>query len=198
MALRAQEQLQYSRAPAEVRGYVAALMDAFGLEDLFHRSGLNFVREAYVGAELGIIRGASSVSLVSAERPDFELHFVGRTELYEVVEVDRLGRKRGDEYKALAEAGWPTRSWPIEEWASGEQAYQSIRTMAEKKAKRAEELTAKRTPYPAQTRLLFYVNLVDFGAHSKEIEDAFQAAVEPSRKWFSSIWVLWKNRAYQV
>jgi hypothetical protein len=198
---RAKDQLQYPRAPAELRGYVAALMDMLGCVDLFNRSGgLTFIREAHVAAELGILRTAASVSLVSAKRkrPDFELHFGDRTELYELVEAQTPGRKRGDEYTALAAAGFPTCHWPFEEWATGEQASRSIRAMAKVKAKTAEKLAAKGTPYPEQTRLLIYVNLVDFGAHSKEIEDVFPTAVEPARKWFSSIWVLWKNRAYQV
>lgn len=176
-------------------------MDILGCADLFNRSGgLTFIREAHVAAELGILRDAASVSLVSAKRkrPDFELDFGDRTELYELVEAQPLGRKRGDEYTALAAAGFPTCHWPFEEWATGEQASRSIRAMAKVKAKTAEELAAEGTPYPDETRLLIYVNFVDFGAHSKEIEAVFPTAVEPARRWFSSIWVLWKNRAYQV
>jgi hypothetical protein len=198
IAAQAKDQLQHPRAPTELRGYVAALMDVFGCNDLFNRSGLTFVLEAYVAAELGIIRDASFVSLIIADRPDFELHFKDMVELYEVVEADMPERRRGDEYAALATAGCPTYDWPVEKWATSEQASRSIRAMAEKKAKRAEELAAKGTPYPEETRLLFYVNLGDFGAHAKEIGDVFPSAVEPARKWFSSIWVLWKNRAYQV
>lgn len=198
---RARDQLQYPRAPSELRGYVAALMDMLGCAELFNRSGgLTFIREAHIAAELGILRDATSVSLVSArsKRPDFELHFGDRTELYELIEAQPLERKRGDEYAALAAAGFPTCHWPFEEWATGEKASRSIRAMAKVKAKTAEKLAAKGTPYPDETRLLIYVNLVDFGAYSKEIEAVFPTAVEPARKWFSSIWVLWKNRAYQV
>jgi hypothetical protein len=195
---RVKDELQHPRAPTELRGYVAGLMDVFGCNDLFNRSGLTFVLEAYVAAELGIIRDAPLVSLTIADRPDFELHFGDLVELYELVEADIPERRRGDEYAALASTGCPTYDWPVEKWATAEQASRSIRAMAEKKAKRAEELAAKRTPYPEQTRLLFYVNLGDFSASTQEIEDAFPSAVEPARKWFSSIWVLWKNRAYQV
>jgi hypothetical protein len=45
---------------------------------------------------------------------------------------------------------------------------------------------------------LFYVNLDDFGAHTREIEKVFSTAVEPARKRFLSVWVLWQNRAYQA
>jgi hypothetical protein len=198
IAFRAKPQLQHPRPPAELRGYVVALMDVLESTNLFVRSGLTFIQEAHIAAEMGILREASAACLVSDDRPDFELLFEDRTEFYELVEAHRLNRNRGDEYKALEAAGFPIYELPIEEWATPEQAFLSIRAMAEKKAKRAEKLAARGTPYPKETRLLFYVNLVDFGAHQKEIEAVFSSAAEPARLWFSSIWVLWKNRIYQV
>jgi hypothetical protein len=195
---RTKVQLRYARPPLEFRGYVVAVMNILGPEYLFTKGGLRFIHEAYVGAELGVIRGAVSVSLIDAERPDFALQFDNRTELYEVVEADRPGRRRGDEYKALKAAGYPITHWPVEDWANGEQAYDALHAMAEKKAKKAAKLAAKGIPYPEQTRLLFYLNLMDFGAHTEEIISVFSRAIEPARKGFSSVWVLWKNLLYEV
>jgi hypothetical protein len=185
--------------PTDMRERLKRLMDRLGGEDLFTQSGVDFVCEAWVAVELGEKRGAISVRLIAEERPDLALRFSnGEVEIYELVEVDRLERKRGDEYAALAEAGRPTYQWPVEEWATVEQAFNSIRSRAEKKAKRAEILSAKGTPYPKQTRLLFYVNLGDFGAYTEDIERIIPTAVEPARKSFSSVWVLWKNRVYRA
>jgi hypothetical protein len=173
-------------------------MDILGSTDLFNRSGLTFVLEAHVAAEIGLLRGASGACLIEDDRPDFELHFENRRELYELVEADREGRERGREYQALAEAERRVWDWPEEEWATAEQAFCSIRAAAEKKAKRAEALLAGGISYPDQTRLLFYVNLVDFGTNYDEIVRVFRSAVHPVRPWFSSIWLLWKSQLYEV
>jgi hypothetical protein len=122
----------------------------------------------------------------------------GEIEPYELVEADRIDRERGAEYRALAAAGNPTYDWPVEEWATPEQARTAIMRSAEKKAARAATLAKRGTPYPPETKLLFYVNLSDFGANTGQMIEIFPTAVEPARAWFSSIWILWKNRAYQV
>ncbi len=172
-------------------------MDTLGGKDLFKQPDLDFVREAWVAAEFGEKRGASSVRLIAEDRPDLALRFKNdEIEIYELVEVDHVDRRRGDEYASLAKAKCRTYHWPSEHWATGEQALTSIRFMAEKKAKRAAELAANEMPYPEQTRLLFYVNLGDFGAHTDEIESVFSIAVEPARQWFPTIWILWKSNIY--
>jgi hypothetical protein len=184
---------------AEMREEAQRLMELLGSTKLFNQSGVDFICEAFVAAEIGAKRGAAAVRLIGEERPDIALRFDdGRIESYELVEADRLDRKRGDEYAALEAAGNPIYHWPIEEWATPEQAVTSIRAMAEKKARKAKKLAAKGTPYPPETRLLIYVNLDDFGAHTEEIERTFSEAVAPARQWFSSIWVLWKSRVLQV
>jgi hypothetical protein len=105
------------------------LMDVFGCEDLFNRSELNFVLEAKIAADVGIIRNASSVALIRSDRPDFELNVKGETELYELVEVDTLDRKRGDERKA----GRPT----LKEGPSGPTGVEQLQSKPEWAATRA-------------------------------------------------------------
>lgn len=73
-----------------------------------------------------------------------------------------------------------------------------IRAAAVKKAKTAHELEQAKTPYLHGTDLLIYLNIQEFGAHQNEIEATFAAAVEPAKKWFPMIWILWKARAYPV
>jgi hypothetical protein len=185
--------------PAQMRLHSNALMDRLGSEHLFAQPGIEFVREAWVAAEFGEQRSACAVRLILKERPDFGLRFDdGEIESYELVEVDRPDRRRGEEYAALAAAGFPPYNWPVEEWATAEEAFRSVRMRSEIKSKRAATLATKGTPYPEGTRLLFYVNLCDFGAHTREIENVFSVAVEPVRKWFSSIWILWRNRVYRA
>lgn len=73
-----------------------------------------------------------------------------------------------------------------------------IQAAAAKKARKAQELNAARKPYPHGTGLLIYLNIQDVGAHQHEIEPVFQAAVEPAKCWFPSIWILWKALAYHI
>lgn len=184
---------------SDMKTHVDRLMHRLGC-DFFHQSGVEFIREAWVAADFGPKRGATEVRLIVEEpRPDIALCFSGgEIEIYEIVEADRLGRKRGDEYRAWKEAGNPIIEWPVEEWATAEQAREALRHRAEIKAKRAADLMAQGTRYPPETRLLFHLNLADFGAHTAEIEEIMPAAIEPARPWFASVWVNWKLKAYQV
>lgn len=175
-------------------------MDRIGSAGLFNQAGIHFITEAMIAADFCTRRDAVAVRLITeTERPDVALQFEsGGLENYEIAEADRLGRRRGLEYRALEGAGFPTYSFPVEEWATADQAYESLHWIADKKSKRASELLEGGTPYPPDTQLLIYLNLQDFGANSREIEGIMPLAVEPARKWFRSVWVLWKLRAYQV
>jgi hypothetical protein len=186
--------------PSEMRAKVQCLMGRLGSTDLFTQAGVDFITEAWVAADFGERRGAAAVRLITeAKRPDIALQFEhGEVEIYEIVEADRRGRERSNEYRALEAAGYPTYQWPAEEWATAEQAFEALRQSADIKANNAAELAAKGIPYPSETHLLFYLNLVDFGASTEEIENVIPIAVDPARKWFASVWVLWKLRAYQV
>jgi hypothetical protein len=207
MRLQKQQITQYKKIlsawlpPTEMRKRAREVMALMGNKDFFTQPDLDFVREAWVAGEFGEKRGATAVRLINVdqERPDFALKLPGGDiELYELVEADRINRERGREYRDLAAAENPTYHYPIEEWATPEQAQATILRSARKKAARAKELSNKGTPYPPDTRLLFYVNLDDFSAHAEKIVNVFPDAVEPARAWFPTIWVLWKDCIYQV
>jgi hypothetical protein len=144
--------------PAEMQSKVEHLMDHLGCGDLFNQSGLEFIREAWVAVQIGNKRGASMVRLVQDERPDFTLRFDGGgAETYEVVEADVQDRRRGLECRTCG-----VKHFPVEEWATGKQAADVIRSAAPKKAKTAQELAEASMPYPPGTRLLVNLNLGDF------------------------------------
>jgi hypothetical protein len=185
--------------PAEMRTSIEQLMNHLGAKDLFNQSGLEFLRDGWAAAEFAGRRGAVSVRLVNADRPDFELMFAdGAPEGFELVEGDIEGRKRGLEYKLAAASGWKATDRPIEEWATPVQAYEVLQAASLKKAGKAQELAAAGNPYPPDTNLLIYLNISDFGAHHEDIVSTFSSATEPASPWFRSVWVLWKNRIYQV
>ena len=99
---------------------------------------------------------------------------------------------------ALAAAGHPIYHVPSEDWTTAEQALNWIHEMVKKKIKKAKELADKDISYPNQTFLLLYININDFGTISEEINDKIPLVTESAKGWFSSGWVLWNDRAYQV
>jgi hypothetical protein len=184
--------------PADMRIAAEQLMDHLGSEDLFNQSGLEFVLEAAAASEFAEKRGARSVRLLPADRPDCELMFSGdAVEAFEIVEADILGRKRGLEYREKAASGKAT-DWPIEEWATPDQARQVLQIATGTKAAKARDLASKGIPYPPGTNLLIYLNIYDFGVHHDAIKNEFVASVEIATAWFPTIWILWKGIAYCV
>jgi hypothetical protein len=194
----AHQGLSHWQSPAEMHNATEQLMDKLGNEDLFNQSGLTFILEAWAAAEFAQKRGATSLHLVRTERPDCELKFAdGAIEAFEIVEADVLGHKRGLEYRERATPG-KTRDWPVEEWATAEQAREVIHARAEKKANKARDLASAGTPYPPGTGLLIYLNISDFGANHEAIKVEFDASVAVATSWFMSIWILWKGVAYHI
>ena len=178
--------------------YAERVIDQLGDSDFFNQAGLEFVRDAWIAGQFGEMRKAESVRLLSEERPDLALRFSdGREERYELVEAG-IPRKRGDEYQRAETENVRNSDGPASKWATATQALEAITKAAEKKAERAENLQRSGTPYPAGTSLLIYLNVSEYGSHEREIESTFCAAVNTARKWFSSIWILWKAQAYQV
>lgn len=191
-------------SPSEMKARAEHLMRGLGHEDLFNQTDLTFIREAWLAGVFGEKRGASSVRLVHAPRPDFEMQLGDQIEVYESVEADRLDRKRGREYTAHPTGENPVEDWPSEEWATAELAAEAIYDKALKKATRYQALTKANIPYPPNTSLFIYLNLedggltLDNGVHHSAIEATFYTAVEPAIRWFSSIWILWDGRPYRV
>jgi hypothetical protein len=183
------------QSPAAMSAAVEQIMDRLGGKDLFNQSGLEFLRNGWVAGRYGSKRGAESVRLVAAERPDFELRTgAGAVELFEVVEAGIPGRKRGLEYRDAA-----CQHMPVEQWATNQDALEAIRAMAVLKAENAQKLAAAGAPYPPGTALLIYLNLrPEFGAQQQAIEAVFDAAVQPAKTSFSAIWILWKKRIYRI
>lgn len=102
----AQEWLTCWHTPQEVREGATRLMDKLGDEHIFQQAGVSFIYEAYAAAQFAEFRHAAFLRKIAGERPDTELKFsCGSTEIFEVVEADKLGRKRGDEYKELYDKG---------------------------------------------------------------------------------------------
>lgn len=201
----AQQEIENIRAelaawhpPPTMTARAADLMEQIGDSDFFNQPGLSFIREAWVAGMFGKCRAAECVRLVAADRPDIALRFSdAHEEGYEVAEAD-VPRQRGGEYRAAESKRVLVGDGPVQQWATGPEAFDAIRRIAEKKSLRALELQRASMPYPPGTSLLIYLNVGDYGAHQDEIESTFQAAAMPAKDWFSVVWILWKLRAYRV
>ncbi len=186
-------------SPSEMIDCADTLMDKLGVTDLFSQPGIEFVREAWIAGHFGKQRRAKFVRWIAEERPDFSLQFSdGSTENYELVEADAPDRRRGNEYKHAASGGHPLRNASIVQWATPQMTLKIIQAAVNRKTTRAEKLQRQGIPYPSETRLLIYLNIGGSEVHQREIENIFSQAVEPARRWFSSIWIFWQMRIYEV
>lgn len=172
-------------SPDEVRELIRPVKSP----TLFNQSGLSFIREAWIAAKLGLARSVEATRLVADEWPDFELLFSGkRVEPFEAVEADDPTRRRGEEYRG-ANLGKIEHD-PVEAWIErAEQAPLWLRAACKKKAGKM---------YSGGAGLAIYLNMAEYGIRQKEVEASLAEATEEARSSFTSIWILWKDKAYQT
>jgi hypothetical protein len=120
-------------------------------------------------------------------RPDFELIFPDRTERFELVEADKDGRRRGDEYEARAR--WMPASYVRHvRVPAQDEVVEIVRRATRKKAR----------PYPAGTQLLIYLNLPHFPSDECLLLASFPEAVSEARPFFAGIWITWQGIPHRV
>lgn len=184
------------QSPDEMRRSVGEVNSLLGSFNLFNQSGLAFIRDAWIAGEFSAITKSEMVRLVSDVWPDFETKTSNTEQAagFEAVEADHPGRRRGSEYKSIAdklEAGEViVEDDPVEEWiARAEQAPDMLRAAARRKA-------AKQ--YAPKCNLVIYLNLSEYGIRRAEIEHCMTDATKPAKDHFQSVWVLWNSRAYKT
>ncbi|MCV9935591.1 hypothetical protein OIU35_04380 [Boseaceae bacterium BT-24-1] len=159
------------------------------------QAGLAFIRDAWTAGKFAQARGADAVRLWPGDRPDCELTFDGKRELFEIVEADQPGRQRSAEYRTLvqrAERGEPTtvEEDPVEDWiARAANGPKMIMDAAMKKAAKG---------YDPNISLLIYLNLGEYGIRRREIEEAMQPSTTSAKDSFYEVWVLWQGAAYSL
>jgi hypothetical protein len=173
------------RTAQEMENYVSGINDHMGSDDFFNQPGIAFLRDAWSAAQLARVRNAK-VRLVATEWPDFELKTDSRIEQFECVEADVAGRRRGEEYRNAD----PSKTYfdPVENWiARAEAIPPALQKAIEKKI-------GKR--YGSKANLLVYLNISEFGIRQAEIETSFAEIAKKGKDHFTSICILWKNKAY--
>ncbi|MEM8854795.1 MAG: hypothetical protein AAGD34_13920 [Pseudomonadota bacterium] len=173
--------------PVNLKEIVGSVWEAMGYE-FFQQSNMNLILEAWVAADTAIIVGADTVQMVAADRPDCVLSWGGNGRAYEIVEVDRLGRKRGDEYQSLkVEDHLPSTSGRLI-------AARTYCTLRELKP-RIEGKIAKW--YSPDVGLLAYLNLSDFDRHRSRVIDNILSSARLAREAFPSVLVHWQCEVFR-
>jgi hypothetical protein len=142
--------------------------------------------EAYVAALFSTILSdhnrCTFLRLEAGQFPDFHLRTAERDLDFEITEADRIGRRRGLEYRARRRV---RRYDPVED---EEQARRVIPLRV------AEKAAKKYRPAPY---LLIYVNLSTF-ARQPDTDSNLAESVLPWAKNFGAIWLLWGGFAIQL
>lgn len=183
-----QEWLCCWHAPDHMLKYVDKLIDTIGSVDFFTQAGLAFLRDAWAGAKFGVAREATAVRLVGGEWPDFEIEVNNAVELFEFTEADLPERKRGEEYRAASDAGFPIEDDPVEDWEERAKLVPQALMIA----------VSKKTwkQYSKKVNLLIYLNIDEYGIREREIEASLGSSIAAARECFADIWLLWKDRVY--
>ena len=181
--------LEKWHSPREFRNKLHELRSEYGWH-LLTKAGLtDLFRDAYCASVFASIRGADRVRLVKADQPDFETDLLGRTRMYEVVEADTPGRKRGDEINGRYQPAAGD-TLPPDLYLTSELAPQILTAAAERK---------NRNCYLAVWGLLIYLNPCrPGGQEERDIEKGMAQATAAAKDRFAEVWVLWEGTAYNT
>lgn len=161
---------------------------------LFNHPELKQLREALAAAlfaELRLEHTPLSIRLEPDRFPDFQIRTNGGIEPFELVEADRMDRRRGKEYREAAEreAAGLQPEWesfdPVEERQAGVEAI--ARVLQEKAAKH----------YKPAPNLLVYVNFLLFEKVSFSLSES-QLLISLCQDRFPSTWLLWGQSVAQI
>ena len=174
------------RSPREMNEYVDELMAAAGSKALFNKPGTTFILEAWIAGHFANVVGATTVRLIDDQWPDLEVRLNDNLIRFEAIEADVPGRKRGDEYRQPPKMVED----PVEDWiARAEAVPGALQTAVRKKQAKL---------YSKHENLLIYLNIREYGIRHREIISAFPDATKDARDIFKSVWILWKEQAFEV
>ena len=174
------------RSPREMNEYVDELMAAAGSKALFNKPGTTFILEAWIAGHFANVVGATTVRLIDDQWPDLEVRLNDNLIRFEAIEADVPGRKRGDEYRQPPKMVED----PVEDWiARAEAVPGALQTAVRKKQAKL---------YSKHENLLIYLNIGEYGIRHREIISAFPDATKDARDIFKSVWILWKEQAFEV
>jgi hypothetical protein len=149
-------------------------------------------RDGYMARVAATSLKATRVRLCSECRPDFELEgAVSACSRFEATEADKIGRKRGDEFKRDHE-----RFQKGDYYYDYEPPEQVLATAPERLA--AAALRKAAAHYDPSWALVIYLNTSSGERLRREIVNTFAPATESAGRMFREVHVLWDNTMYLV
>jgi hypothetical protein len=173
------------QTPSEFAKKTRSLSRRCRSSEYFNNPRLNFLRDAYVLAELASLKNADEVRLCSPadQWPDGLMKYRGQVYNIEVTSTHG-GKKLGKEYRGIT---GPTLD-PVENWMKrADSIPKHLSEAIERKSKKH---------YGSPCWLVVYLNINEYGIRQKESELAISAAKAPHLANFVDITVLWKGRPY--
>ena len=181
--------LEEWQSAQDFRDALDKLRAEYGKQLLSKSEFTSLFRDAYAASAFAFHRGAEKVRLIKANQPDFEIEALGRKQMYEVVEADTPGRRRGDEIKHQPErvTGTPL---PDDLLLTAELAQQILETAAKRKDKDI---------YLPEWGLVIVLNPIRLGGQEQhDIEEGLARATAVVKDRFEEVWVLWGHAAYKA
>jgi hypothetical protein len=158
-----------------------------GRDQLFNDPSLKPLLEAWAAAKFATVLSQDRQVTLRLERdrfPDFQLKVCDEFQQFELVEADREGRRRGNEYQEIAEREAQGLPPETEMFDPGEEESEAISALGRAIKRKAAK---KSNPCP---HLIVYVNFFLFG----EPPIPTLLASEMASQWddsFASAWLLW-------
>lgn len=175
---------------ADLRRVLEPLINA-GDDRTITAPGSSTFRDAYTAMRCAELLGGTEVCL-GDDPPDAWVKLAGEIRALEITEVQRPGRKRGDEFKRDA-ALWesdPSRCLPIDP-ADFLSATVFLGAIAEGSQKKTA------IPYASETTLVIYANIRTWSDAWPAIEEGLGKAVSNAKARYREIWVLWNCHVYR-
>ena len=173
--------------PAEFAASVDAHKQTVPVVEFMCRTELKPLREAWAAARYATILSQDRPVSINLERdrfPDFNLRVRHELQWFELVEADREGRRRGEEYHRAAASEAAGQSLELVHFDPAEEEQAAIAAII-----RAIEAKAGKH-YKPKPHFLVYVNLWLDG----DPPSAILQAVQSTERWrdaFTSFWLLW-------
>jgi hypothetical protein len=174
-------------APCDLLHLAEQRMEAMSSERLCNAPDSKTIREAWVAARFtGRVAAGRPlrVRLVDDRFPDFEVRDGNQIHGFEIVEADKAGRRRGKEYRDLAEILARGEAPPIERIDPDRDAAAAMPAIVDCIRRKAGK------SYATRINLLVFVNFWpprELGHAVREVN----AHIEPWRESFTAIWLLW-------
>ena len=169
---------EFDQRQTELAGMIGANL-------LFNRGEAKWLLEAWILKKFARFVDASQIRLNRPDPPDGYAIFESSTVPMEMTEVLEPGRKRGLEYR---------KSKPELEFDPGEDWLRRAESIPEALRQRISAKLSGR--YSAETELVVYLNIGEYGIRQRQVENLIVSLLKNSLGPFVAIHIMWKEKLF--